>query len=167
MRSSTPKTAAFVVACGRNTIIARSAILATGAEDAQPPISDLHGAIRRGIVRHCPTATKATAVTTPTPGKLMSRRTTAWRPAIVGQDLLDQASANLEQRGHEPAQAQVGREQLAQPDLEPAAGRAEDQPGGLEQTAERRYRLGPWRALGVAPNRLARRKEQRWRFGSP
>ena len=45
----------FVVACGTKTIIARSALLATGAEDVQPPISDLHGAIRRGIVRHCPT----------------------------------------------------------------------------------------------------------------
>jgi thioredoxin reductase (NADPH) len=45
----------FVVACGTNTIIARSAVLATGAEDVQAPISDLHGAIQRGIVRHCPT----------------------------------------------------------------------------------------------------------------
>ena len=33
--------------------------------------------------------------------------------------------------------------------------------------AERRYRLGPWPALGVAPSRLARRKKQRRRFGSP
>jgi thioredoxin reductase (NADPH) len=45
----------FVVACGTNTIIARSAVLATGAEDVQAPIADLHGAIQRGIVRHCPT----------------------------------------------------------------------------------------------------------------
>ena len=45
----------FVVACGTKTIIARSAVLATGAEDVQAPISDLHGAIQRGIVRHCPT----------------------------------------------------------------------------------------------------------------
>jgi thioredoxin reductase (NADPH) len=30
-------------------------LLATGADDVQPPIADLDGAIRRGIVRHCPT----------------------------------------------------------------------------------------------------------------
>jgi thioredoxin reductase (NADPH) len=45
----------FVVVCGRNPIIAQSALLATGAEDVQAPIADLHGAIQRGIVRHCPT----------------------------------------------------------------------------------------------------------------
>jgi thioredoxin reductase (NADPH) len=45
----------FVVACGTKTIIARCAVLATGAEDVQAPIADLHGAIQRGIVRHCPT----------------------------------------------------------------------------------------------------------------
>jgi thioredoxin reductase (NADPH) len=45
----------FVVACRTKTIIARSALLATGAEDTQAPIADLHAAIRRGIVRHCPT----------------------------------------------------------------------------------------------------------------
>ena len=42
------------------------------------------------------------------------------------------------------------------------------EPAHQEQhKAERRYRLGPWPALGVAPSRLARRKEQRRRFGSP
>jgi thioredoxin reductase (NADPH) len=45
----------FVLACGTKTIIARSALLATGAEDVQAPIADLHAAIWRGIVRHCPT----------------------------------------------------------------------------------------------------------------
>ena len=45
----------FVLACGTETIIAPSALLATGAEDVQAPIADLDGAIRRGIVRHCPT----------------------------------------------------------------------------------------------------------------
>jgi thioredoxin reductase (NADPH) len=30
-------------------------ILATGADDVQPPIADLDDAIRRGLVRHCPT----------------------------------------------------------------------------------------------------------------
>jgi thioredoxin reductase (NADPH) len=37
------------------TIAARTVILATGVEDIQPPIADLDGAIRRGLVRHCPT----------------------------------------------------------------------------------------------------------------
>jgi thioredoxin reductase (NADPH) len=45
----------FVVECGTKTIIARSALLATGAEDVQAPIADLRSAIQRGIVRHCPT----------------------------------------------------------------------------------------------------------------
>ena len=45
----------FALACRTKTILARSALLATGAEDVQAPISDLHGAIQRGIVRHCPT----------------------------------------------------------------------------------------------------------------
>ena len=49
------KHGSFVFACGTKTIIARSALLATGAEDVQAPIADLHGAIQRGIVRHCPT----------------------------------------------------------------------------------------------------------------
>ena len=45
----------FVAIWNQQTIIANAVLLATGAEDVQPPISDLHGAIRRGIVRHCPT----------------------------------------------------------------------------------------------------------------
>jgi len=49
------KDGSFVLACGTKTIIARSAVLATGAEDVQAPIADLHDAIQRGIVRHCPT----------------------------------------------------------------------------------------------------------------
>jgi thioredoxin reductase (NADPH) len=45
----------FVLACGGETITAKCVLLATGAEDVQAPISDVAGAIRRGIVRHCPT----------------------------------------------------------------------------------------------------------------
>jgi thioredoxin reductase (NADPH) len=45
----------FVLACGREAITATCVLLATGAEDVQAPISDLVGAIRRGVVRHCPT----------------------------------------------------------------------------------------------------------------
>jgi thioredoxin reductase (NADPH) len=45
----------FVLTCGPETITAKSALLATGAEDVQAPIPDLDGAIRRGVVRHCPT----------------------------------------------------------------------------------------------------------------
>ena len=45
----------FVLMCGTETIAAKSALLATGAEDVQAPIADLDGAIRRGVVRHCPT----------------------------------------------------------------------------------------------------------------
>jgi thioredoxin reductase (NADPH) len=37
------------------TIAARTVVLATGAEDIAPPIDDLDAAIRRGLVRHCPT----------------------------------------------------------------------------------------------------------------
>jgi thioredoxin reductase (NADPH) len=36
-------------------IAARTVILATGADDIQPPIADLEDAIRRGLLRHCPT----------------------------------------------------------------------------------------------------------------
>jgi thioredoxin reductase (NADPH) len=36
------------------TIFARTAVLATGAEDLQAPIADLEGAVQRGIVRYCP-----------------------------------------------------------------------------------------------------------------
>jgi thioredoxin reductase (NADPH) len=45
----------FSVACGRDVVSAQCVLLATGADDVQPPIADLHGAIRRGVVRHCPT----------------------------------------------------------------------------------------------------------------
>jgi thioredoxin reductase (NADPH) len=45
----------FSVGCGRDVVSAQCVLLATGADDVQPPISDLHGAIRRGVVRHCPT----------------------------------------------------------------------------------------------------------------
>jgi thioredoxin reductase (NADPH) len=45
----------FSIACGRDVVSAQCVLLATGADDVQPPIADLHGAIRRGVVRHCPT----------------------------------------------------------------------------------------------------------------
>jgi thioredoxin reductase (NADPH) len=45
----------FTVAFEQGTIAADSVLLATGADDVQAPIADLDGAIRRGIVRHCPT----------------------------------------------------------------------------------------------------------------
>jgi thioredoxin reductase (NADPH) len=45
----------FSVACGSDAVIAKCVLLARGADDVQPPIADLDGAIRRGIVRHCPT----------------------------------------------------------------------------------------------------------------
>jgi thioredoxin reductase (NADPH) len=45
----------FAAILQQQTIIADAVLLATGAEDVQAPIADLAGAIRRGIVRHCPT----------------------------------------------------------------------------------------------------------------
>jgi thioredoxin reductase (NADPH) len=48
-------TGRFAVVLERQTIIAPAVLVATGAEDVQVPIPDLDGAIRRGIVRHCPT----------------------------------------------------------------------------------------------------------------
>ena len=45
----------FAAVVEGQTIIASAVLFATGAEDVQVPISDLAGAIRRGIVRHCPT----------------------------------------------------------------------------------------------------------------
>lgn len=45
----------FVARVGERRLNARTVLLATGAEDIAPPIPDLDGAIRRGLVRHCPT----------------------------------------------------------------------------------------------------------------
>jgi thioredoxin reductase (NADPH) len=45
----------FSIRCRSGVISAQCVLLATGADDVQPPIADLHGAIRLGIVRHCPT----------------------------------------------------------------------------------------------------------------
>jgi thioredoxin reductase (NADPH) len=45
----------FAATSMQQTIIADAVLLATGAADVQAPIADLEGAIRRGIVRHCPT----------------------------------------------------------------------------------------------------------------
>lgn len=44
----------FVCSVGGATLAARAVVLATGAVDVAPPIPDLDGAIRRGVVRHCP-----------------------------------------------------------------------------------------------------------------
>ena len=45
----------FRLVLRERTIAARTVLLATGAEDVQPPIGNLDDAIRRGLVRHCPT----------------------------------------------------------------------------------------------------------------
>jgi thioredoxin reductase (NADPH) len=45
----------FRINLPERSIAARTVILATGGEDIQPPIADLDDAIRRGLVRHCPT----------------------------------------------------------------------------------------------------------------
>jgi thioredoxin reductase (NADPH) len=45
----------FRISLPERTIAARTVILATGADDIQPPIANLDDAIRRGLVRHCPT----------------------------------------------------------------------------------------------------------------
>ena len=44
----------FSVVCGSDASIAKCVLLATGAEDVQPPIAGIEDAIRRGIVRNCP-----------------------------------------------------------------------------------------------------------------
>jgi thioredoxin reductase (NADPH) len=48
-------TCRFAAVLDQQTVIASAVLLATGADDVQAPIADLDGAIRRGIVRHCPT----------------------------------------------------------------------------------------------------------------
>lgn len=45
----------FRLGVEEQTIAARTVILATGAEDVQPSIGNLEDAIRRGLIRHCPT----------------------------------------------------------------------------------------------------------------
>lgn len=45
----------FELALGQRTIAAQTVILATGADDVVPPVADLRDAVRRGIVRYCPT----------------------------------------------------------------------------------------------------------------
>jgi thioredoxin reductase (NADPH) len=44
----------FVCSVGDQSFAARTLVLATGVEDVAPPIADLDGAIRRGVLRHCP-----------------------------------------------------------------------------------------------------------------
>jgi thioredoxin reductase (NADPH) len=45
----------YTLRCGSGIVDAKCVLLATGVEDVQAPISDLDRAIRRGVVRHCPT----------------------------------------------------------------------------------------------------------------
>lgn len=45
----------FLVHLQDRTLETEAVLLATGAEDVQPPIGDVDDAIRRGLVRHCPT----------------------------------------------------------------------------------------------------------------
>jgi thioredoxin reductase (NADPH) len=45
----------FRVGLQERMILAQTLVLATGAEDIQPPIENIGDAIRRGLVRHCPT----------------------------------------------------------------------------------------------------------------
>ena len=45
----------FRLGLQERTIAARIVLLATGVEDVQPPIGNVDDAIRRGLVRHCPT----------------------------------------------------------------------------------------------------------------
>lgn len=45
----------FAVVLEGQRMAARAVILATGAKDVEPPIDDADDAIRRGLLRHCPT----------------------------------------------------------------------------------------------------------------
>lgn len=45
----------FVARLDAKQLETQTVVLATGAEDIAPPVPDLDGAIRRGLVRHCPT----------------------------------------------------------------------------------------------------------------
>jgi len=44
----------FEVGDGTNTLVARAVVLATGVVDVEPDLPNLQGAIRRGLIRHCP-----------------------------------------------------------------------------------------------------------------
>jgi thioredoxin reductase (NADPH) len=50
-----PEDRRFRVGLQEQTILAQAVVLATGAEDIQPPIENIDVAIRRGLVRHCAT----------------------------------------------------------------------------------------------------------------
>lgn len=39
---------------GHQRLFARHVVLATGSEDVEPPLPDVEGAVRSGLVRHCP-----------------------------------------------------------------------------------------------------------------
>ena len=45
----------FSLGLQERTVATRTVLLATGAEDVQPPIGNVDDAIRRGLLRHCPT----------------------------------------------------------------------------------------------------------------
>jgi thioredoxin reductase (NADPH) len=44
----------FFAQLNNGTVRARTVLLATGVEDIEPEIADLEGAVRRGLIRHCP-----------------------------------------------------------------------------------------------------------------
>jgi thioredoxin reductase (NADPH) len=44
----------FRAAVGDEVVLARTVLLATGVEDIEPELPDLEGAVRRGLIRHCP-----------------------------------------------------------------------------------------------------------------
>jgi len=44
----------FVARCATQALVARTLVLATGVVDIEPQLPNLHDAIRRGLIRHCP-----------------------------------------------------------------------------------------------------------------
>lgn len=48
------RTQGFAAQCGDERIEAATLLLATGVEDIEPALPDVEGAVRRGLVRHCP-----------------------------------------------------------------------------------------------------------------
>ena len=44
----------FAADLGNGWVHARTVLLATGAQDVEPAVTDLDGAVRRGLIRHCP-----------------------------------------------------------------------------------------------------------------
>jgi thioredoxin reductase (NADPH) len=44
----------FAIGVGGQTLMAERVLLATGAEDVEPPLPGVEDAVRRGLIRHCP-----------------------------------------------------------------------------------------------------------------